>query len=271
MLSSESLPLRLAQEVRKEQYGLLGTWVNALTASDLNALLRAVVESGARRIVAHHNLHSIYVYHHNAKMQDFYAKADYIHADGMAMVILGRLLGLPLKRDHRVTYADWIYSIMAEAAENNWRVFYLGSKPGVAKLGAEKLRKKHPLLDIQTADGYFDADKQSQENLGIVERINKYQPHILMVGMSMPRQENWILDNLDQLQVNVILPCGAAIDYVAGAVPTPPRWAGRWGLEWLFRLLSEPNRLWQRYLIEPWFVVKMLMVQFIKPVKQQEN
>ena len=265
MLSSQKLSSEayLAEQFSRESYSLLGTWVNALTEANLNTLLREIIASGTRRIVANHNLHSIYVYHHNRKMRDFYTKADYIHVDGMAMVLLGRFLGLPLKREHRVTYADWIYSIMAEAAKNNWRVFYLGSKPGVAELGAETLRQRHPSLQIQTVHGYFDANRDSQENLKIVDAINQYQPHILMVGMSMPRQENWILDNLEQLKTNVILPSGAAIDYVAGAIPTPPRWAGRWGLEWLFRLFSEPQRLWQRYLIEPWFIVRMLSLQFL--------
>lgn len=266
LLSSKgfSSKTRIVEEISQKSYDLLGTWVNALTASDLNALLREVISSGSRRIIANHNLHSIYVYHHNRKMRDFYTRADYIHVDGMAMVILGKLLGLPLKREHRVTYADWTHSIMAESAQHNWRIFYLGSKPGIAEQGADILRQRHPSLQIQTSHGYFDARKDSHDNQKIVDAINQYRPHILMVGMSMPRQENWILDNVDQLQTNVILPSGAAIDYVAGAVPTPPRWAGRWGLEWLFRLLAEPNRLWQRYLVEPWFILKILILQSLK-------
>ena len=74
----------------------------------------------------------------------------------------------------------------------------------------------------------------------------------------MPRQEHWILENLEYINTNAILTSGACIDYVAGAIPTPPRWMGRVGLEWLYRLLSEPKRLWNRYLLEPQFVVKLL-------------
>lgn len=231
---------------------------------DLNKLLQQIISTGDRRIVANHNLHSIYVYHQDSKMRNFYANADYIHVDGMAMVLLGKLFGLPLERKHRVTYADWIYSIISEAARNNWRVFYLGSKPGVADKGASLLRQQHPSLQIQTAHGYFDAQVESQENKAVVSAINSYRPHILLVGMSMPRQEHWISDNFEQLKTNVILPSGAAIDYVAGNVPTPPRWAGRWGLEWLFRLFAEPTRLWQRYLVEPWFVLRVILLQYVK-------
>ncbi|NJM96494.1 MAG: WecB/TagA/CpsF family glycosyltransferase [Phormidesmis sp. RL_2_1] len=250
---------RPAVGISRKSHRFLGTWLNALTVIDLNALLKEAIVTDERYVIANHNMHSLYVYHHDRKMRDFYAKADFIHADGMAIVLLAKLLGLPLQREHRVTYADWVYSIMAEAAQNNWRIFYLGSKPGVAEQGACVLRQKHPSLQIEVAHGYFDADPNSDDNQQVVETINRYRPDILMVGMSMPRQEHWIADNLAELKTHVILPSGAAIDYVAGAVPTPPRWAGRWGLEWLFRLVAEPARLWQRYLVEPWFILKLLL------------
>jgi N-acetylglucosaminyldiphosphoundecaprenol N-acetyl-beta-D-mannosaminyltransferase len=75
---------------------------------------------------------------------------------------------------------------------------------------------------------------------------------VLIVGMGMPRQQHWTLDNAERLAVNVVSTCGAALDYVAGAIPTPPRWAGRAGLEWACRLAAEPRRLASRYLVEPW-------------------
>ena len=243
---------------------MLGINVNPLSIPQLNALIAEAITQKERWIIAHHNLHSIYVYHHDLKMGTFYAKADYIHIDGMALVILGRLLGLPLKREQRVTYVDWTDPLMTEAAQRGWRIFYLGSKPGVAEQGAKILQQKFPGLQIATAHGYFDAHPDSQENQAILETINTYQPHVLMVGMSMPRQEHWILDNLERLSTNVILPSGAAIDYVAGAVPTPPRWAGRWGLEWLFRLLAEPKRLWRRYLVEPLFLISLVLAEPFK-------
>ena len=84
-----------------------------------------------------------------------------------------------------------------------------------------------------------------------------------MVGMGMPRQELWIHDNFDHLSTTVILPAGAAIDYIAGVVPTPPRWMGKVGLEWTFRLAAEPKRLRHRYLLEPWSVLGLLALDFI--------
>ena len=240
-------------------YDLLGVRINPLAIPDLHAIIAETINSCQRCVIASQNLHSIYLYHRNAKMRAFGAHVQYMRTDGMSLVLLGRLLGYPLRREHRVTYVDWVRPLMAEATLQSWRIFYLGSKPGVAECGAEILRKEFPGLQIMNADGYFDATAGSAENQKILQSINAYQPNVLMVGMGMPRQEHWILDNLESIHANVILTCGACIDYIAGEIPTPPRLMGRLGLEWLYRLLSEPRRLWKRYLLEPWFVVNLFV------------
>lgn len=239
---------------KRSSYELLGVKVDALSIPELNLLIEESIYKNKKWIIANHNLHSLYLFHKDPKMQAFYAKAEYTHIDGMPLIWIGKLLGFPMKREQRVTYADWIWPLMAEAANQGWRVFYLGSKPGVAEKGVSTLRQKFPGLQIACAHGYFDISRDSQENLATLTAINAYKPHILMVGMGMPRQEHWIAKNLEYIHTNAILTSGACIDYVAGAVPTPPRWMGKLGLEWLYRLLSEPKRLWRRYLLEPWFV-----------------
>lgn len=249
--------------MKRLPYTFLGIHVDALSIPELNSLIGESIEQGKKWMIANHNLHSLYLYHHDPKMQALYAKADYVHIDGMALVLLGKLLGFPLKREQRVTYADWVWSLMAEAVQKRWRVFYLGSKPAVAERGAKILQKKFPGLQMATAHGYINTQKGSQENLATLAAINDYQPHILMVGMGMPRQEYWILDNLEHIHTNTILPCGACMDYVAGAIPTPPRWMGKFGLEWLYRLLSEPKRLWRRYLLEPWFIAGLFLREIL--------
>ncbi|MDB9526422.1 WecB/TagA/CpsF family glycosyltransferase [Oscillatoria sp. CS-180] len=252
-------------------YNLLGVKVWPLTIAELNALIKSVIEEGHKSIISNHNIHSLYLFHHDPKMREFYGSSHYIHIDGMPIILFGRILGLPVTRSQRVTYADWIWPLIEEAAKNDWRIFYLGSKPGVANRGADILRFKFPELNIATMHGYYDASPDSEENLAVLKKIKEYKPHILMVGMGMPRQEHWILDNLDKLEANIILPSGACIDYVAGAVPTPPRFLGKLGLEWLYRLASEPARLWKRYLIEPWFVLFLFIKDFLMKISTFMN
>ncbi|MBW4626549.1 MAG: WecB/TagA/CpsF family glycosyltransferase [Brasilonema octagenarum HA4186-MV1] len=249
--------------MKQSPYKFLGVQVDALSIPELNSLIAQSIKRDKKWIIAHHNLHSLYLHHHDPKMRAFYAKADYAHIDGMPLVLLGKLLGFPLKREQRVTYADWVWPLMAEAAVKGWRVFYLGSKPGVAERGARILREKFPGLQISTNHGYINIQKGSPESLATLAAINAYQPHVLMVGMGMPRQEHWTLDNLEHIHTNAILTSGACMDYVAGAVPTPPRWMGKFGLEWLYRLLSEPKRLWRRYLLEPWFVARLFLREIL--------
>ncbi|MGF1588984.1 MAG: WecB/TagA/CpsF family glycosyltransferase [Pleurocapsa sp.] len=244
-------------------YDILGVKINLLNMTQLNSLVTEAVKLKSKWIIANHNLNSLYLYYHDAQMRDFYQTADYIHIDGMALVWLGKFFRLPCKREHRVTYADWVWFLMSEAAVQGWRVLYLGSKPGIADKGAEILRDKYPSLQIATEHGYFSESVDSLENQAVLSKINSYQPHILMVGMGMPRQERWILNNLAKIEANAILTSGACIDYVAGEVATPPRWMGKVGLEWLYRLATEPKRLWKRYLVEPWFIVWLLFRQFV--------
>jgi N-acetylglucosaminyldiphosphoundecaprenol N-acetyl-beta-D-mannosaminyltransferase len=252
-------------------YDLLGIKFNALTMVDLDNLISSSIINKSFSLIAHHNLHSIYLCSRNPKMKEFYDNAQYIHIDGMPIVLLGKSFGLPLKREHRTTYADWSWSIIEQADSNGWRIFYLGSKPGVAEIGAQKIRSKYPDIHIATHHGYFDTSSSSRVSRDIVEIINDYKPHILMVGMGMPRQEFWIADNLKNLSANVVLPSGAAIDYLADAVPTPPRWSGKLGLEWLFRLFAEPKRLGYRYLIEPIFILRLLAIEILSRILKNSN
>ena len=175
----------------------------------------------------------------------------------MPLVFLGWLLGLPLSRSNRLTRLDWIRALCAEAAQRGWQIFYLGSLPGIAEKGAKILRREFPGLRIETAHGYFDPRPAGGENRAAVETINRCRPHLLMVGMGVPRQEKWILHNFNKVEARAVFNVGALMDYVAGEIPTPPRWAGQVGLEWLFRPLSQPRHLWRRYLVEPWFVLRL--------------
>jgi len=239
----------------------LGVRVHKLTWGRLIDAVAESVEKDRRWIIANHNLHSVYLYHHDAAVRAFYGRADIVHIDGMSLVLFGKLLGLRLSRLNRLTPLDWIRPLMAEAARRRWRIFYLGSAPGIAARGADILRREFPGLLLEVADGYFDVREDGVENQNVVAGINRYRPHLLLVGMGMPRQERWILENAERVHTNAIFNVGALMDYIAGAVPTPPRWLGPLGLEWLFRLLCQPAHLWKRYLIESWFVCGLFLTE----------
>jgi N-acetylglucosaminyldiphosphoundecaprenol N-acetyl-beta-D-mannosaminyltransferase len=184
--------------------------------------------------------------------------------DGMPLIWIAKLYGRKISCDRRLTYVDFLPPLLDIAQRKRWRLYYLGSRPEVCARGFQVLSSQFPHIELQAAHGYFDVTTDGVENQRVLQEIDAFQPDILMVGMGMPRQEEWIATNRTSLRASVILPCGAAIDYLAGAIPTPPRWAGRIGLEWLFRLCAEPRRLAHRYLIEPWFLLSFLIADLTR-------
>src|SRR5690606_16297405 len=136
-----------------------------------------------------------------------------------------------------------------------WRVFYLGGAPGVAEEACRRLARRWPRVAFAARDG-LSTDADDAE---VVSQINALAPDIHLVGMCMPRQETWILKSRRAIRRGVLFNVGAAFDYEAGAQATAPRWAGRLGLEWLFRLIGQPRRLAYRYLIEPWSLLPLAL------------
>jgi len=238
------------------EYRLLGTRMHSMTIEDWLGVVQQAASTGRRRIMVGQNLHSVYLVHHDSDLAAAQRLVDYVRIDGLPLVLFGRALGHPVTTRHRSGFMDLLDPLMARAATNGWRIYYLGSKPGVAARGADLLRARHPGLVIESDHGYFDPD-DAAENGAVIDRVNAFRPDVLIVGMGMPRQERWILRNHQRLSASAIVASGAAIDYVAGEIRTAPRWLSAVGLEWLFRLLAEPKRLWRRYLVEPWFVLAL--------------
>jgi len=235
-----------------DEVRLLGTRVHVLTTSTFLQFIAAAVATGRRLAVGHHNLHSLALVQDDVELRSYYEGADLVYADGMSVISLARLHGAPMSRTHRLTSLDFVDSLLTQAAALGWRVYYLGSAPNVIDRGIDAFRRIAPGLNLRYRHGYFDLTSSSSESSDVCAEINRFDPDLLIVGMGMPRQEHFLLRNRDVLRARVLLPIGALADYHAGAVPTPPRWAGKLGLEWLFRLAAEPRRLGYRYLVEPW-------------------
>jgi N-acetylglucosaminyldiphosphoundecaprenol N-acetyl-beta-D-mannosaminyltransferase len=232
---------------------LLGGDVDLITPRDvLRRVDRGVAAAGKPVLIANHNAHSLFLVRRSAALRAFFARADLIQIDSVPLILWGRLLGLPLKREMRSTYLDWRDDFWRLAEARRWRVFYLGGAPGVAEAAAARLGARYPKATIGVHNGYFDQAAASSENRQVLASIAAFAPHVLLVGMGMPLQEIWALENSAALGCGAILTVGAAFDYEAGVQTAAPRWTGRLGVEWLARLIGQPRRLAWRYLVEPW-------------------
>ncbi|KRB45288.1 WecB/TagA/CpsF family glycosyltransferase [Phenylobacterium sp. Root700] len=238
-----------------ERVFTLGVHVDLVRPEEVMHHVVEAVASGERWRIGNHNAHSIYLSKINADFAAFFDAADLIEIDSTPLIFFTRILGLHTRPFHRCTYLDWREHFWSLANRNQWRIFYLGGAPDVAERAAESLRRRYPGVLISARNGYFDVSAGSNENTSVIDEVTAFQPQILFVGMGMPRQEIWIQQNIDLLPACVVFSVGAAFDYEAGVQCAAPRWMGRAGIEWLFRLVGDPRRLFFRYCIEPWFLL----------------
>ena len=164
-------------------------------------------------------------------------------ADGMSVVWALRASGQTASE--RVAGVDLMARLLAAAGEHRLRVYFLGARSEVVKALVERSRAQYPGLEIAGfRDGYFSPD----DHLSIVEEIRSSEPHMLFVGMPTPFKETWCERHRHRLGVPVIMGVGGSFDVLAGFIKRAPRWVQSLGLEWLWRLLMEPRKLWKRYL-----------------------
>ena len=164
-------------------------------------------------------------------------------ADGMSVVWALRASGQ--RAPERVAGVDLMARLLAAAGRERLRVYFLGAKREVVTTLAQRCRAEHPGIEIAGfRDGYFGpADHQA-----IVEEIRASGAHMLFVGMPTPFKETWCEHHRQRLDVPVIMGVGGSFDVLAGFIQRAPGWAQSAGLEWLWRLLMEPRKLWRRYL-----------------------
>lgn len=164
------------------------------------------------------------------------AGADLTIPDGIGVIYGAKLLKTPLKQ--KLPGIDFTLALLGRLAARGGSVFLFGAKPGVAEQAAEKLAAQFPgLCFVGTRDGYFTDDGP------VVEAINAAAPDLLLVCLGAPKQERWMHDNAQRLQVGLMIGAGGSMDVFAGTVERAPAAWQRAGLEWLYRLLKEPRRI----------------------------
>jgi N-acetylglucosaminyldiphosphoundecaprenol N-acetyl-beta-D-mannosaminyltransferase len=201
---------------------------------------------------------------HDADFRAVYAKAGLRVADGVPLVWASRFLGTPLHG--RVNGTDLFELLAAEAAKWGWSIFLLGGAGDAAALAAAELRRRHDGLSVAgTYSPQFGFEQDPRECRRITEMIAESGADILFVGLGAPKQEKWIAQYGAACNVRFAVGVGVSFSFVAGTLPRAPFWMQRHGLEWLWRLIQEPQRLWKRYLIDGlpffWFVALQKLSQ----------
>lgn len=227
----------------------LGFRVNPATIDNYVEAASVAVRHRQPLTVFYHNLHSLYAYFLSADLRRCYDKFKVL-VDGMPVIWLLKLCGHDVSRDQRITYVDFIWPLLERARDENWRVYHLGQSNEVQQQALQVIRDRLPGLEIGGHHGYFNLqdDAACRE---VIDSMNAFGTDLVLVGFGAPKQEIWVDKYRGSIEAGALFTCGACMEYVAGHVRTPPRWMGRAGLEWSYRLFENPRRFAFRYFIEP--------------------
>ena len=233
--------------------------VNLLSIEDLHSEIKRLVRTNKQSVIDYLNIYSANIAYDEKWFADFLNSCSIVLCDGKGIQLGAYLLGqeVPIQ----IAYNRWLWEFFSFCQIENFSIFLLGSKPEVLSKSIEVIKSKGYQFSIDGYNGYFN--KSSEENDEVIAMINTFNPDILLVGFGMPIQEKWIIENKDKINAKVIILGGAFLDWISGSVKLPPSFVTKFGLEWLYRLILEPRRLANRYLIGiPLFFFRVLITSF---------
>lgn len=240
-------------------YSLLNTRIDALQHEQiLDYLSLWIRQREKNHYVLFANAHSVMENRSNISFKGAAENADLTVPDGMPLVLIGRLRGMHLPQ--RADGPGFMLKTLNISTQLGWRHYFYGSTPEILQQLLQRLRTNWP--GVQIAGSYAPPFRPltAAEEEDVISNINKSGADILWIGLGCPKQEIWMWRNRDRLQVPVMLGVGQAFDLMAGVKNRAPGWMRAAGLEWAFRLVTEPRRTWRRYLINnPLFIWLVLM------------
>jgi N-acetylglucosaminyldiphosphoundecaprenol N-acetyl-beta-D-mannosaminyltransferase len=229
---------------------------------------RRAASAGRQTMVHYLNVHVANTAFRHRDLQRILGQSSLVYCDGAGVKAGAWLLGQHIPT--RLTAADWFLPMLRRYAESGITVFLLGGAPGVPEAAIRVIDREAPgHTVVGVHHGHILDDERLEEE--VVSIINRVAPDMLIVGFGTPLQELWIEHNAHRLQVSTFHAVGATMDFISGQVRRCPPWMGRAGLEWLFRLCTDPRRLMSRYLMgNPWFLGRMASRALVQKWKGHE-
>jgi N-acetylglucosaminyldiphosphoundecaprenol N-acetyl-beta-D-mannosaminyltransferase len=238
-------PVSAAARLRTDHGDVLGVNVSAIAMDDAIATLERWISEGRREYVCVTGVHGVMECRRDPLLRKIHNEAGMVTPDGVPLVYFLRLIGK--KRTQRVYGPDLMREMTAVSGRCDYRHFYYGGEVGVAEKLKEALVGSVPGLQVVGTFCPPFREMTLAEDRAVVDAINAARPHIVWVGLSTPKQERWMAEHRRRIDAPVMIGVGAAFDFLAGTKRQAPEWMQRHALEWLFRLCSEPRRLWRRY------------------------
>lgn len=217
-----------------------------------------LINNGKYNYVVTPNVDHIVKLDEDKEFLEIYNNADLILVDGMPLVWVSKLNKNPIKE--KISGSDYFPKLCEFSAQKGYKIFLLGAAEGVAEIAKVNLENKYKDINIVgTYSPKYGFEKDKTEIYKIINIINDAKPDILAVGVGAPKQEKFIYKYLEELKVPLSLGIGATIDFEAGNIKRAPRWMQQSGLEWFYRFIKEPKRMFKRYFIDDLKFIKIIM------------
>ena len=235
----------------------LNTYIDNLTLAEAKGKVDEFIHEEGYHYVVTPNSDIVVKMQDDPELKQICDNADLILTDGQIVVKISKYLGNPIKE--RVCMTDFVWPVFDLAVEKGYKVFLFGGKEDVLENATLNIKKRVP--ELQIAESYspplgFEKDEKKLEEAN--ERIRKSGADILIVFLGCPKQEKFIANNRDKYQIPISITMGGCVDFIAGRVKRAPVWMQRVGLEWFFRFLQEPKRMWKRYFVDDMRIFKMV-------------
>ncbi len=251
---------------RKDSYiSFLGVEIDNLTKMEAIKKIRDFLHRKEKGYIVTPNASHMVELQNDKKFLESYKNALLIVPDGFSIVLASKLLGKPLKE--KCSGADLFPEICKLASELGMRIFILGGRDGSEKIVEEKIREAFPGIVVSSFSPPFGFEKNEEIEKEIINLINDFKTDILFVCVGTPKSEKWIYKNFNHLNINLAFSLGSAPEFFTGVKRRAPKWMQKVGLEWLWRLIQEPGRLWKRYLIGNTIFIWLIIKELIKNKK----
>jgi exopolysaccharide biosynthesis WecB/TagA/CpsF family protein len=243
-LPTAAIPAHVALVPRREKLSVLGTGVDVLTAPEVLSIVRTGARQRRRpRHLCYVNAHSLNLSFEDEAYRTVLRRADLVLNDGVGLELAAKMRGRTFPEN--LNGSDFTLRLLELAAREGWRVFLYGGQPGVAAAASERLCASIAGLDVVGALDGFRAETPEE----IAAQIRATKADLLIVALGQPAQELWLDRHLAATGCHLGLGVGAFLDFASGRIARAPQWMNRLGVEWLFRLIQEPRRLWRRYVV----------------------
>jgi len=233
-------------DIRGQRFSVGPVEVSALTFNAAVEGVLAARDAGGRLSVHFCSANTVVEASQNANVRSALLRAELVAPDGVPLVWVGRLQGQNVER---VCGPDFMLAMVDQGRALGYRHYLYGGAPGVAEQLAARMRRRFPGADFVGIEVPPYRALSAEEDAAAVAAINRARPDCVWIGLGSPKQDLWVADHRDRLDAAAVLAVGAAFDFHAGVKRRAPVWMQRSGTEWLFRLLTEPRRLWRRYTV----------------------